>query len=208
MKEIFGKKLGMTRIFTEAGEAIPVTVIQAGPCPVVAKKTVEKDGYARYQVGFDSRRKQHVNKAMAGHFAKAGVEPTRYLRELRFDDAELEVGSEIKVDMFKPGERVDVSGVSRGLGFAGGMKRHHFSGANVTHGQSDRWRAPGSIGSSSYPSRVFKGQRMAGRLGRDMVTTLNLRVVKIIENENLMLIKGAVPGFDGALLKIRSTNRR
>ena len=155
MKEILGKKLGMTRIFRETGEAVPVTVIEAGPCPVVSKKSTEKHGYSAYQVGFGDRRKSRINKPMAGHFEKAGVKPSQWLREVRFDESELEVGAEIKVSVFKEGERVDVSGVSRGLGFAGTMKRHNFSGANKTHGQSDRWRAPGSIGQSSYPSRVF-----------------------------------------------------
>ncbi len=187
MKEIIGKKLGMTRIFMDNGEAVSVTVIQAGPCPVVQKKTDAKDGYTAYQVGFKPQRKKLVNKPKAGHFAKANVEPTHYLKEIVFDDGELEVGSELKVGVFNAGERVDVTGISRGLGFAGSMKRHHFHGANKTHGQSDRWRAPGSIGQSSYPSRVFKGIRMAGRMGKDKVTTLNLEIVKIIEDENLML---------------------
>mgnify|MGYP001826888045 CR=1 FL=1 len=207
MKEILGKKLGMTRVFVESGEAVSVTVIQAGPCPVVHRKTQDKDGYDAYQIGFGTRRKKLVNKPQAGHFAKAKVEPTHYLREVKFDDSELEVGQELKVDVFKEGERVDVTGISRGLGFAGGMKRHHFSGANKTHGQSDRWRAPGSIGQSSYPSRVFKGIKMAGRMGKDKVTVMNLEIVKIIEDENLMLVKGNVPGFKGSLVKIRSTNR-
>lgn len=207
MKEILGKKIGMTRIFVESGEAVSVTVIQAGPCPVVHKKTQDKDGYDAYQIGFGTRRKKLVNKPSAGHFAKASVEPTHYLREIKFDDGDLEVGSELKVGVFKQGERVDVTGISRGLGFAGSMKRHHFSGANKTHGQSDRWRAPGSVGQSSYPSRVFKGLRMAGRMGKDKVTVMNLEIVKIIEDENLMLVKGNVPGFKGSLVKIRSTNR-
>ncbi len=208
MKEILGKKLGMTRIFRESGEAVPVTVIEAGPCPVVLKKSAEKHGYSAYQVGFGDRRKSRINKPMSGHFDKAGVKPSHWLREVRFDESELEVGAEIKVSVFKEGERVDVSGVSRGLGFAGTMKRHNFSGANKTHGQSDRWRAPGSIGQSSYPSRVFKGVRMAGRMGNDKVTVLNLEIVKIIEDQNLMLVRGAVPGNRGGLLKIRLANRR
>lgn len=197
----------MTRIFVDTGEAIPVTVIEAGPCPVVAKHSVDKNGYEALQVGFGERRKQRTNRPMAGHFKAAGVEPTRYLRETRGETADVEVGSSLTVDMFKKGERVDVSGVSRGLGFAGTMKRHHFSGANKTHGQSDRWRAPGSIGSSSYPSRVFKGQRMSGRMGHDRVTVLNLEIVDIIEKENLMLVKGSIPGFSGNLVRIRSSNR-
>jgi large subunit ribosomal protein L3 len=153
MKEILGRKLGMTRIFTEAGEAVPVTVIEAGPCPVIAHRTVEKNGYDALQVGFGIRRKSRVTKPQAGRFSEAKVEPTQFLREVRFDEEALEIGSELKVDVFKEGELVDVTGVSRGLGFAGAMKRHGFSGANKTHGQSDRWRAPGSIGQSSYPSR-------------------------------------------------------
>lgn len=207
MKEILGKKIGMTCIFNQTGDAIPVTVIEAGPCPVVARKTEEKDGYNVYQVGFGARRKSRVSKPMAGQFAKAKVEPTHYLREIRYDESELDVGAVLKVDMFKVGERVDVTGISRGLGFAGGMKRHHFSGANKTHGQSDRWRAPGSIGQSSFPSRVFKGTRMAGRMGKDKVTVLNLEIVQIIDRENLMLVKGAIPGNRGSLVKVRMTNR-
>lgn len=207
MKEILGKKIGMTRIFREDGEAVPVTVIEAGPCPVIARKTVDKDGYDAYQIGFGERRKSRINKPRTGHFKAAEVEPTQFLREVRFDESELEVGATLKVDVFKEGERVDVTGISRGLGFAGGMKRHHFNGANKTHGQSDRWRAPGSIGQSSYPSRVFKGLRMAGRMGKDKVTVLNLEVVKVIEGENLILVKGAVPGHRGALLRVRKSNR-
>ncbi len=219
MKEILGKKLGMTRIFADSGEAIPCTVIEAGPCPVVGKKTVERDGYEAYQIAFGKVKKvrkaaggkrkvrSHTTKPVAGTYAKAGVEPRQYLREIRFDESDLEIGSELKVDVFKSGERVDVTGISRGLGFAGTMKRHTFSGANKTHGQPDRWRAPGSLGQSSYPSRVFKGTRMSGRMGKDKVTILNLRVVEIIEAESLMLVGGSVPGFNGALLKIRKSNR-
>lgn len=207
MKEILGKKLGMTRLFVESGDAVSVTVIEAGPCPVVYRKTTEKEGYNTYQVGFGKTRKKLVNKPKAGHFAKANIEPTRYLKEIRFDDTELEVGSEIKVDIFKVGERVDVTGISRGLGFSGTMKRHGFSGGNATHGQSDRARAPGSIGQSSYPSRVFKGMKMSGRMGKDKKTVLNLEVIKVIESENLLLVKGSVPGFKGSLVKVRSTNR-
>lgn len=212
MKEILGRKLGMTRIFEDSGDAVPCTVIEAGPCPIVARLTADKNGYDAYQAGFGTRKKARsdkprVNKPMEGHFKKANVEPTRYLREIRYDEDELEVGAELKVDIFKAGERVDVTGTSRGLGFAGTMKRHGFQGANKTHGQSDRWRAPGSIGQSSYPSRVFKGTRMSGRMGNDKVTVLNLRVVRIIADENLMLVRGAVPGTRGSLVKIRKSNR-
>ena len=207
MKEIFGKKIGMTRVFEESGDAVSVTVLEAGPCPVVALKTKDKHGYSAVQVAVGMLRKSRITKPIAGHFKKAGVEPSQYLREIKTDEEGLEVGSVLKVDMFKVGQKVDVTGVSRGLGYSGTMKRHNFNGANKTHGQSDRWRAPGSIGASSYPSRVFKGTRMAGRMGNDNVTTLNLRVVRIIEEENLMLVKGAVPGNKGSLVKIRVSNR-
>jgi large subunit ribosomal protein L3 len=207
MKEILGKKIGMTRVFKPTGEMIPVTVIEAGPCAVVAKRTADKNGYTAYQVGFGAIRKKLVDKPTAGHFAKAGVEPLRHLRELRYDEAELEVGAELKVTAFKEGERVDVVGISRGLGFAGVVKRHNFGGGPVTHGQSDRMRAPGSLGQSSYPSRVFKGMRMAGKMGKDKVTVLNLEIVKIIDSENLMLVQGSIPGHRGSLVKIRTSNR-
>ncbi|MEW5796833.1 MAG: 50S ribosomal protein L3 [Candidatus Zixiibacteriota bacterium] len=219
MKEILGKKLGMTRIFNEAGDMVSCTVIEAGPCPVIARKTADRHGYEAYQVAFGDVRKarrisggkrkvrSHTTKPLAGVYAKAGVEPRQYLKEVRFDEGQLEVGGELKVNVFKEGERVDVMGVSRGLGFAGAMKLHNFGGAKKTHGQSDRMRAPGSIGASSYPSRVYRGQRMAGRMGRNNVTVLNLPVVKIIEDENLMLVRGAVPGFKGSLVKIRKSNR-
>ena len=207
MKEILGKKLGMTRIFLETGESLPVTVVEAGPCPVIAVRTKDKHGYDRYQVGFGQRKKSRITKPLAGQFSQAGVEPTQFLREIRFDGSEFKVGDEIKATAFTEGERVDVTGISRGLGFAGAMKRHHFNGANKTHGQSDRWRAPGSVGQSSYPSRVFKGLRMAGRMGNETVTVMNLQVVRVIEDENLLLIKGAVPGTRGSLVKVRSSNR-
>lgn len=207
MKEIIGKKLGMTRVFAEDGAAVPVSVIEAGPCVVVAKRNRDKDGYEALQVGYgDRRRSKLVNKPEAGHFKKAGVEPTRYLREVQ-GDMELKVGDQIRVDIFKKGERVDVTGISKGLGTMGVIRRHGFSGGEATHGQSDRWRAPGSIGQSSNPSRVFKGIKMAGKTGKDKVTVLNLRVVKVIEDQNLLLVRGAIPGKAGTLVKIRSSNR-
>lgn len=206
MKEILGKKIGMTRVFAPTGEVVPVTVIEAGPCPVVARAT-GRGGRPAYQVGFGSIRAKLVNKPTAGHFAKANVEPARYLRTIAFDDAELEIGAVVKVDVFKEGEKVDVTGISRGLGFQGSVKRHHFGGGPKTHGQSDRMRAPGSVGSSSFPSRVFKGMRMAGKMGKDRVTALNLKVVKIVADQNLMLIKGAIPGTRGSLVKVRLSNR-
>jgi large subunit ribosomal protein L3 len=173
---------------------------------VVEKRTVDKNGYSALRVGFGERRKNLFNKPEAGLYEKAGIDPRRYLKEISGPD-DIEIGQELKADMFKPGERVDVTGTSRGLGFMGVMRRHGFSGAQKTHGQSDRMRAPGSIGQSSYPSRVFKGMKMAGKTGRDTVTVLNLEVVKVIDEENLVLVRGAGPGKKGTLLKIRATNR-
>jgi large subunit ribosomal protein L3 len=199
----------MTRIFTEDGLSIPVTVIEAGPCPVVAVRTEGKEGYNALQIGFGKRRANLFTRPEQGHFNKAGVEPTRYLREVRVDDTgEAKIGDVFTVDIFKAGEKVDVTGTSIGKGFMGAMKRHNFQGANVTHGQSDRTRAPGSIGSSSFPSRVFKGQRMAGHMGNETVTIAGLRVVRVIPEENLILVKGAVPGKANTLLKIRKSTRR
>lgn len=210
MQTILGKKLGMTRLFMEDGTAVPVTVVEAGPCPVVAIRTKEKHGYNAFQIGFGTRREKLFNKPQTGHFKKAGVDPTRYLREVRVPDlGETKVGDLFKVDeIFHEGEKVDVTGISRGMGFAGVMKRHHFSGGQKTHGQSDRMRAPGSIGQASYPGRVFKGIRMAGRMGGDTVTVTALRVVKVIPEENLILIKGGVPGKANSLLKIKKSTRK
>ncbi|SYZ73706.1 50S ribosomal subunit protein L3 [Candidatus Zixiibacteriota bacterium] len=206
MKEILGIKLGMTRIFGSDGEAIPVSVIEAGPCVVVAVRTPEKEGYKAVQVGFGNKRANLFNKPLAGHYKKAQQEVRRYLRELKAD-GEFKVGDELKVDLFKKGEKVDITGISKGLGFQGVMRRHNFGGANITHGQSDRQRAPGSVGASSYPSRVFRGQRMAGKMGKDRVTALNLEVAQVIGEQNLLLVRGAIPGKKGTLLKIRTSNR-
>jgi large subunit ribosomal protein L3 len=206
MKEIIGKKLGMTRLFADNGEAVPVTVVEAGPNVVIAKRIPEKDGYKAIQIGYGQKRKKLFGKPELGHFEKAGIEPMRHLRELKNSD-DFNIGDEIKVDIFKSGERVDVTGISKGLGFQGVMRRHKFSGSQKTHGQSDRQRAPGSIGQSSSPSRVFKGIKMPGKMGKDKVTVLNLEIFQVIEDQNLLLIKGAVPGKKGTLLKIRGTNR-
>jgi len=205
-KALIGRKLGMTRVFGPDGDVVPVTVIEAGPCTVVSKRTSEKDGYDAVQLGYGEQRKKLFTKPELGHFEKAGSEPFRYLKEVKYE-GDLNVGDELKVDVFKKGERIDVTGISRGLGFQGTMRRHGFSGAQATHGQSDRSRAPGSIGQSSYPSRVFKGMKMAGKTGRDKVTALNLEIVNIIDEQNLMLVKGSVPGKKGSLVNIRSTNR-
>jgi large subunit ribosomal protein L3 len=204
MDGIIGKKVGMTRIFNQDGYAIPVTVIQAGPCPVVQIKTRDREGYDAIQVGFGERKKKLTTLPLWGHFQKAKVEPKRVLREFRTDRVEeYKIGQELKVDMFSAGDKVNVTGVSKGLGFQGGVRRHGFHGGSKTHGQSDRMRAPGSIGSSSYPSRVFKGQRMAGRMGGEKVTTRGLEVVEVDQERNLLLVKGAVPGKVNSYLTIR-----
>lgn len=204
MQGIIGKKRGMTRVFDKQGHAVPVTVIEAGPCPVVQVKTRQKDGYNAVQIGFGEKRKKLVTLPLQGHFEKAKVEPKRLLREIRTDQVEkLKVGQQLKVDMFAVGEKVNVSGISKGLGFQGGVRRHGFHGGPKTHGQSDRLRAPGSIGASSFPSRVYKGQRMAGRMGREKVTVRNLEVVVVDSERNLLLLRGAVPGKVNSYLTIR-----
>jgi large subunit ribosomal protein L3 len=204
MQGIIGRKIGMTRIFSQEGRAIPVTVIQAGPCVVVQVKTQEKEGYDAVQIGFEEKRKKLVSLPLLGHFEKAKVEPRRVLREVRTEQVDkFKVGQEIKVDIFSAGEKVKVTGTSKGLGFQGGVRRHGFHGGPKTHGQSDRLRAPGSIGSSSYPSRVFKGQKMPGRMGGEKVTTKNLEVVQVDLERNLLLVKGAVPGKINSYLTVR-----
>jgi len=204
MEGIIGKKIGMTRIFNPEGHSIPVTVIEAGPCPVVQVKTKEKDDYCAVQLGFGEKRKSLFTMPVLGHFEKAKVEPKRLLKEIRTEQEEkLEVGQEVKVDIFSVGEKVCVTGVSKGLGFQGAVRRHKFHGGPKTHGQSDRHRAPGSIGGSSYPSRVFKGQRMAGRMGGNKVTVKNLVVAGIDVEKNLLLVKGAVPGKRNSYLTIK-----
>lgn len=196
MSGIIGKKIGMTSVFDAQGDLIPVTVVQAGPCKIVSIRTKEKDGYEALQLGFGQKKEKNISKPIKGQYKKNNLTPAAILREIKFSSInEYKIGDEIKVDLFKEGEKIKVKGKSIGKGFQGVMKRHGFGGVGgTTHGQSDRLRAPGSIGASSYPSRVFKGQRMAGRKGFDNVTTSNLRVVKIILEQNLILIKGAVPG--------------
>lgn len=203
-KGILGKKIGMTQIFDEAGRAIPATVIQAGPCVVVQKKTVATDGYNALQVGFEPIRESRVNKPLRGHFAKAKAGPFRYLRELRLENVEdYQVGQEIKVDIFKPGERVDVTGISKGKGFAGGIKRHGFQRGPMAHG-SKYHRRPGSLGAKG-PARVFKGRKLPGHMGGERVTVLNLEVLKSDPERNLLLVKGAVPGPRMGLLIIKDS---
>ena len=204
MTGILGKKIGMTSIFDEKGESIPCTVIEAGPCYVTQIKTKALDGYDAVQVGFGDKHERLVNKPMTGHFKKAGVAPKRKVHEFRgVDVSEVKLGTEIKVDtIFSKGDIVSVRGTSKGHGFQGVVKRHHFGGGFRTHGQSDRERAPGSIGSSSYPSRVFKGMKMAGRMGGENVTVKNLRVVQIIPESNLVLVKGSIPGHNNSYIEI------
>ncbi len=196
MSGIIGKKIGMSSVFDAQGDLIPVTVIQAGPCKIVSIRTKEKDGYEALQLGYGQRKEKNISKPVTGQYKKNNLTPAAILKEFKFASmAEYKIGDEVKVDLFKEGEKIKVRGKSIGKGFQGVMKRHGFGGVGgTTHGQSDRLRAPGSIGSSSYPSRVFKGQRMAGRKGYENVTTSNLRVVKIIPEQNLILVKGAVPG--------------
>jgi large subunit ribosomal protein L3 len=197
----------MATLFLENGDMVGVTVIEAGPCPVVQIKTKEKDGYVAVQVGFGAIRKSLINKPVTGHYKT--LTPMRYLRELELSNAaELKVGDMVTVDQFKTGEHVDVIGISRGLGFQGVVRRHKFGGGPVSHGQSDRTRAPGSVGASSYPSRTFRGQRMAGRMGTATVTETNLQVAAVRPEENLIFVRGAVPGKKNALVMIRQSRKQ
>jgi len=204
MTGLLGKKIGMTTIFDETGQVIPCTVIEAGPCFVTQIKTKDRDGYEAVQIGFEQKKERLVTKPLMGHFAKSSVKPLRIVREFRGNGvSEFQPGQQIKVDtVFAKGDFVSVIGTSKGRGFQGVVKRHHFGGGFRTHGQSDRERAPGSIGSSSHPSRVFKGMRMAGRMGGEQVTVHNLRVVGIIADSNLLLVKGSVPGAINGYLEI------
>jgi large subunit ribosomal protein L3 len=210
MEGLIGRKVGMTQIFGEDGEFIPTTVIEAGPCPIVQIKTVEKEGYNALQLAFGQKRRSLFNKPLAGHYEKAKVEPKRVLGEFRLDklDKKYQLGQEIRVDLFSAGERVDIIGISKGLGFQGGVRRHKFSGGPKTHGQSDRLRAPGSVGASSYPSRTYKGQRMAGRMGNEKVTVSNLEIVEVDMEKNLLVVRGAVPGKKNSVLMIKKTKRK
>ena len=201
MSGIIGKKIGMTSIYDDAGKNIPCTVIEAGPCVVTQVKTKETDGYDAIQIAYDDKKDKHTTKAMKGHFAKAGVSPKRIVREFtRFEAGhQKKYGDVLTVDIFEEGEFIDVVGYSKGKGFQGVVKRHNFKGVNdATHGQHNRMRAPGSIGASSYPSRVFKGMRMAGRTGGHRTKLINLQVIKIVPEKNLILVKGAVPGPNGS----------
>ena len=207
MEGIVGKKIGMTRVFDQEGQAIAVTVIEAGPCPVVQVKTKEREGYDAVQLGFGQKRKKLVTQPLLGHFNKAKVEPQRILKEMRTENAgKFKVGQKLGVDLFSVGEKVRVTGVSKGLGFQGTVRRYKFHGGPKTHGQSDRLRAPGSVGGSSYPSRVFKGQKMPGRMGGEKLTVRNLVVVGVDPEKSLLLVRGAVPGKRNSYLTIRKSS--
>ena len=204
-KAILGKKLGMTQIFDATGLVVPVTVVEAGPCAVIQKKTVEKDGYEALKVAFEEKRENLLNKPKLGEFKKAGVTPKRFVREFRIDGQEnYEVGSEIKADVFAEGDMVDVSGTSKGKGYSGAIKRWNFRRHNMTHGNGPNHRHIGSAGAGTTPGRVYKGKKMAGHLGNETVTIQNLQVVKVDAERNVLLIKGAVPGAKGGLVTIKT----
>ncbi|KUK36128.1 MAG: large subunit ribosomal protein [Thermacetogenium sp.] len=205
---ILGRKVGMSQVFDEEGKAVPVTVIEAGPCYVVQKKTPERDGYAALQLGFEEVEANKLNRPLRGHFAKNGVRPLRFLKEIRLDSDAVdsyEVGQEVKVDIFNPGDYVDVQGVTKGKGFAGGIKRHGFHRGPMKHG-SKYHRRPGSLGAKG-PARVFKGRKLPGRAGGEMRTVKNLKVVKVDPEHNLLLVRGAVPGPRMGLLLIKNSAR-
>jgi large subunit ribosomal protein L3 len=205
MSGLLGKKIGMTSIYDASGKNIPCTVIEAGPCVVTQVRSVDKEGYDAIQLAFDDKKEKQTSKALIAHFRKAGTGPKRIVKEFtRFEIGHRKTfGDILRADVFEEGEFVDVSGVSKGKGFQGVVKRHGFSGVGgSTHGQHDRLRAPGSIGASSYPSRVMKGRRMAGRMGGDLVKVINLQILKIILEQNLVIVKGSVPGPKGSYLKV------
>ncbi len=203
MKSIIGKKIGMTSIFDAAGKQTAVTIIEAGPCVVTQKKTVDTDGYNALQIAFGDKKEKHANKAETNHFAKANTAPKKIVKEIRDSEIDKNVGESITVDIFAEGDQVAVVGTSKGKGFQGVVKRHGFSGVGEqSHGQHDRQRAPGSIGNSSDASRVFKGMRMAGRMGGDQVKMKGLKVVKIFPEKNYILISGSVPGHNGSIVLI------
>ena len=207
MKNILGRKIGMTQIFRENGEVVPVTVVEAGPLYVVQKKTVEKDGYNAIQVGFENVKEKKINRPTKGHFDKGNVEYKKYLREFRVENPEeFQIGQEIKVNVFAEGDKVDVIGISKGKGTQGVIKRHGFARGRETHG-SKFHRMPGGMGASAYPGKVFKGHRMGGRMGNERVTVQNLEVVRVDVDKNLILIRGAIPGAKKGLVTIKETTK-
>ena len=204
MSGLIGKKVGMTSIFNDEGKNIPCTVIEVGPCVVTQVRTLEVDGYEALQLGFDDKKDKQTTKALKGHFKKAGTVAKKRVAEFQGFEEDYKLGDVIKVDHFAEGEFVDVTGTSKGKGFQGVVKRHGFAGVGqATHGQHNRLRAPGSIGAASYPARVFKGMRMGGRMGGDTIKVQNLRVLKVVTDKNLLIIKGAVPGHKNAYVIIQ-----
>ena len=203
MSGIIGKKIGMTSLYDANGKVLPCTVVEAGPCVVTQVRSKEVDGYEAVQIGYDEKKEKHTSKAMMGHFAKAQTTPKRKLVEFNSFTTEKKLGDIIKVDEFSEGDFVDVVGTSKGKGFQGVVKRHGFSGVGgATHGQHNRLRAPGSLGASSWPSRVFKGIRTAGHMGAERVKMQNLQIVKVVPEQNLLLIKGAIPGHKGSFVTV------
>ena len=203
MPGLLGKKIGMTSVFSADGKNVPCTVIEAGPCVVTQVKTVEKDGYAAVQLGFQNTTEKHTTKALMGHFKKAGVTPKKHLAEFKEFETELNLGDTVNVELFNDASFVDVVGTSKGKGFQGVVKRHHFGGVGQsTHGQHNRARKPGSIGACSYPAKVFKGMRMGGHMGNQRVTVQNLQILKVIPEHNLLLLKGSVPGWKNSIVLI------
>ena len=203
MPGLIGRKIGMTSVFSADGKNVPCTVIEAGPCVVTQVKTVEKDGYKAYQLGYGEAKEKRTNKPMTGIFKKAGTTPKKHLAEFKFDE-EYNLGDTLTVEMFNGVGYVDVVGTSKGKGFQGVVKRHGFGGVGqATHGQADRLRKPGSIGACSYPAKVFKGMRMGGQMGGDRVTTQNLKVLKVIPEQNLIIVKGSTAGYNGSTVLIQ-----
>ena len=207
MKGLIGKKVGMTQLFDDSGKAVPVTVIKAGPCYVTQVRSVDQDGYKAVQLGYEETKPQRLSGGELGHLKKNELPPLRFLREFRTDE-ELEEGQTLTVEVFEEGERVDIVGKSKGRGFAGVVKRYGFSGGPKTHGQSDRHRAPGSIGAGSTPGRVFKGKRMPGRMGNDTVTSQNLLVSRVDPENNLIAVRGSVPGPKSGLVIIKEARKQ
>ena len=203
-KAILGKKIGMSQIFTDSGLVIPVTVVEAGPCQVSQIKTVEKDGYSSVQLAFTDTKESRISKAQAGHLKKANIAPKKYLKEFKIPTAGLELGSEIKCDVFKEGDIVDVSGFTKGRGFSGVIKRWNFHRIDMTHGAGPVHRAPGSLSANSDPSRVFKNRKLPGQYGHEKVTIQNLEIAKVDTERNLLLVKGAIPGAKGSVVTICS----
>jgi large subunit ribosomal protein L3 len=203
MSGLIGKKIGMTSVFSAEGKNIPCTVIEAGPCVVTQIRTVEKDGYSAVQIAYDDKKEKQTSNSLMGHFKKAGTTPKRKMAEFKSFEKEMNLGDVIGVDTFVEGDWVDVTGISKGKGFQGVVKRHNFNGVGgQTHGQHNRLRRPGSLGASSYPSRVFKGKRLPGRTGGEQVKVLNLKILKLIPENNLILVKGSIPGAKGSYLLI------